>query len=288
MRPWQGVYTALVTPFFKGEIDLESLERLVKNQVKRQIKGFVIGGTTGESPTLSESEWEQLFMVVKNSTPKDSHLVVGTGTNSTAESIRRSRLVKSWGAHAIMAVVPYYNKPPQRGLIEHFRAIADAVELPLMVYNVPSRVGISLTTESILALADHPRIEAVKEASGNLEWDRELINTLQGRLALLSGDDGTYEDFLALGGQGIVSVASHILPEAFISGKISPYREIINSLYVETNPIPIKWVLYRLGLIRSPECRLPLPTAAKETQDKWDFLLKKYQALFAKDIFENP
>jgi 4-hydroxy-tetrahydrodipicolinate synthase len=273
---WQGVYTALVTPFWNGKVDQESLERLVQNQVRRGIRGFVIGGTTGEGPTLSEVELEQVFRVVKLCVSNDCYLVVGTGTNSTADSIRRSQLAQSWGADAVMAVVPYYNKPPQRGLVQHFKVIADAIELPLMLYNVPSRTGLSLTTESILALADHPRIEAIKEASGHLDWDRELYKNLGGRVALFSGDDATYEDFLALGGPGIVSVASHILPEVFIEGKIRNYLELIEALYVETNPIPVKWVLYRLGLIRSPECRLPLVTASADTQSRWEALLTKY------------
>ncbi|MEZ0392666.1 MAG: dihydrodipicolinate synthase family protein, partial [Pseudobdellovibrionaceae bacterium] len=166
------------------------------------------------------------------------------------------------GADAILVVVPYYNKPPQRGLLEHFKAIADATQIPNILYNVPSRTITFLEMETIKKLSEHPNVYGIKEASGNIELDRQIRQICGESFLLLSGDDASYDDFMNAGGDGVISVASHILPQAMLEQKATENRELIDLLFVEANPIPVKKALHLMGIIQSPECRLPLVTLA--------------------------
>lgn len=264
MKKFKGIFTALVTPFLKGEIDFFSLERLIEDQIKKAVDGFVVSGTTGESPTLSHEEKKKIFNFIKERIPQNFPLILGAGNNSTAMSIEEACWAQKLGADAILSVVPYYNKPPQRGLIEHFKQIASSIEIPCILYNVPSRTVVSLELETILRLSEQPNIIGIKEASGNIKFAEQIRKNCGENFILLSGDDGSYDDFMAIGGNGVISVASHIIPESFKLRKVSEYKTFVDQLFVEANPIPIKMALFLRGIIKSPECRLPLMTLTEE------------------------
>lgn len=258
MKKFSGVITALITPFQNGSVDYPSLEKLIKNQIERGVQGFVVNGTTAESPTITQEERIKIFELVKNTVPKNFPLIMGTGSNSTAKTIEESIHAERLGADAVLVVVPYYNKPPQRGLLEHFTQVADKISIPVILYNVPGRTITSLELETIKKLSEHPNIIGIKEASGNIEFAKQIRETCGSDFLLLSGDDGSYDDFMQVGGDGVISVASHIIPEVMIQKKATASLDLINALFIEVNPIPVKKALQLLGIIRSAELRLPL------------------------------
>ncbi|MGE0631337.1 MAG: 4-hydroxy-tetrahydrodipicolinate synthase [Pseudobdellovibrionaceae bacterium] len=280
MENFKKVITALVTPFKNGKVDFESIEKLVEHQLENGIEGFVINGTTGESPTLTAGERKEIFKKMRGICGSDIPLIMGTGSNSTQKTIEDSREAEVLGADAILVVVPYYNKPPQRGLIEHFNQVADSVAVPTILYNVPGRTITSLTVESIETLSRNPKIIGIKEASGNSEFTKEIIQKTPKSFVMLSGDDGTYPEFMRVGGHGVISVASHVIPKEMVSwrkkaaagehsgtNEIRNWMKLIDLLFIEANPIPVKMALYIMGLIASPEMRLPLVTLGnKETE----------------------
>jgi 4-hydroxy-tetrahydrodipicolinate synthase len=284
MEKFKGVFTALVTPFKQGQVDLASLEKLVKFQLQNGVNGFVINGTTAESPTLSFQEVSEIFKNVRNWVGKDVPLIMGTGSNSTAKTIEDTKKAKELGADAVLVVVPYYNKPPQRGLEQHFRAVAQATTLPVILYNVPGRTITSLDPETVKNIAVEKNVIGIKEATGKVEISQKIIELIGNSFVMLSGDDGTYVEFLGIGGHGVISVASHILPRQFAdwtmlakSGKIEQaraeikkYAKVIDLLFIEANPIPVKKALQLMGILTSSECRLPLV----ELENKYTELLK--------------
>ena len=280
MKTIKGTITALITPFLNGRIDFRSLENLVEHQLKDGIEGFVINGTTAESPTLSESERNEIFKKVRSWCPKDFPLLMGTGSNSTEKTIEESKIAEKLGADALLVVVPYYNKPPQRGLFEHFKNIASSVSIPTVLYNVPGRTITGLEVETIKKLSEHPQIIGIKEATGDIDFARQIRNACGNEFILLSGDDGTFDEFMRAGGDGVISVASHILPRAMKNAQASRHSEMIRLLFCEANPIPVKMALYLMEMIASPECRLPLVTLS----DSWTEKLKvemKREGLFS-------
>jgi len=275
VNQFSGVFTALVTPFLKGQIDFDSLKNLVSHQMQNGVRGFVISGTTGESPTLTLDEKKRIFLFVRELVGRDFPLVVGTGTNSTAESIHLTREACDWGADAVLVVVPYYNKPPQRGLVAHFKSIAEQCTRPVLLYNVPSRTITSLELESIVELSHVDKIIGIKEASGQIEFAKRILKQSRPGFLLTSGDDGSFIEFILAGGHGIISVASHILPKEFsrwmqaassarggdaaaLREDFARHQKVIEDLYLESNPIGVKMALYKMGIIASPELRLPL------------------------------
>jgi 4-hydroxy-tetrahydrodipicolinate synthase len=274
MKDFKGVITALITPFSSGKVDYQSLDKLVRFQLAEGVQGFVINGTTAESPTLTDSERKSIFKFVREIVGGRFPLIMGTGSNSTARTIEESKEAEKIGADAILVVVPYYNKPPQRGLLEHFKAVADATSIPNILYNVPSRTITFLELETIKKLSEHPNILGIKEASGNIDFDREIRKHCGESFVMLSGDDGTYDEFMANGGNGVISVASHILPRVMLSRKARENKEMIDLLFVEANPIPVKMALHLMGLIQSPECRLPLVTLAETQTEKLKKIMK--------------
>lgn len=282
MKNMKTTLTALVTPFREGLIDFVSLDRLIQQQIGAGVGGFVINGTTGESPTLEWSEVVEIFHFVKSKVGAAFPIVVGTGSNSTLKTIEMSKKAEALGADAILVVVPYYNKPPQRGMIAHFNAVADAITIPLILYNVPSRTIASLSVSSIQTLAKHKNIVGIKEASGNIEFAKEIIAACGPEFLMLSGDDGSYPDFLRAGGHGVISVASHIIPKQFadlLQEKISKeefdrYLPLINLLFAEANPIPVKKALQLIALIDSAELRLPLCELEDSLADKLSLELR--------------
>lgn len=267
-----GVITALVTPFQGGEVDYDSLGRLLKHQMDLGVNGFVINGTTAESPTLTRREVWEIFDFVKTELAGQVPLIVGTGSNSTAQTVEFTREVGKWGADAVLVVVPYYNKPPQRGLLTHFKEVAKASHVPVITYNVPSRTVTSLEAETIGFLSRVDNIAGIKEASGSMDLLRRIRDVSAKSFTLLSGDDGSCVEFCGKGGDGVISVSSHIIAkdmaqfmERASAGDLSAdaeyknkYGEFMKHLYIEANPIPVKMALYWMGILATPEMRLPL------------------------------
>jgi 4-hydroxy-tetrahydrodipicolinate synthase len=284
---FRGVFSALVTPFWNGRVDFDSLEKLVSFQIENKITGFVVNGTTAESPTLSEIEVKDIFNFVKKLVPSTTPVILGTGSNNTEKTVAATVRAAELGADAALVVVPYYNKPPQRGLVSHFQKVAESTALPIILYNVPGRTITSMSIETIQQLTKARGVVGIKEASGDLIFDRSIKSQIGDNFTFLSGDDGTFIDFMRLGGHGIISVMSNLLTsecmhwfEQCANGRyddaaynFDSYRDLINGMYVEANPIPIKWMLKRKGLIRSAEMRLPLVELASQYQDQSESLM---------------
>lgn len=272
MKKLTGTFTAVVTPFREGKIDPSSFEKLLAQQMAGGVTGFVINGTTGESPTLHPREVSELYSLARAACGSKAQIILGTGTNSTEGTIENTRLAESLGADGALVVVPYYNKPPQRGLVAHFKAVAQNTSLPILLYNVPGRTITSLAPESVAELSLVPQIVGIKEASGDINLMKKMKSLSQEDFTFLSGDDGTYVDFLKAGGDGVISVASHLIPQQMVrwlegakrgdfaqaDAEIQKYLHLINLLFAEANPIPVKMAVHKMGLISSAEVRLPL------------------------------
>ncbi len=288
---FRGVYTALVTPFNDdGSLDEGALRNLVDLQIAGGVQGIVPMGTTGESPTVTHEENIRVVEVVAEQAKGRLAIIAGTGSNSTDEAVRMTRLAQDVGATASLQVTPYYNKPTQEGLYRHFTTIADSTELPIMVYNIQGRTACNVETETMLRLAAHPRIVAVKEASGSMAQVMEVISVRPERLAVLSGDDNLTLPIMALGGEGVVSVASNIAPRmmgrlvnAILDGRLDDARALhyrllplFRSVFLQTNPIPIKYALAARKLIREAY-RLPLCPLDEGDRKKLDAVLEQVQ-----------
>jgi 4-hydroxy-tetrahydrodipicolinate synthase len=269
---FRGTFTALVTPFRDGSIDVSAFEQLIETQIGAGITGIVAIGTTGESPTLSHEEREHVIRVAVTKANKRCLVLAGTGSNSTHHAIRDTKLAEKLGVDAALLVGPYYNKPSQEGLFRHFKAIADATSLPIMLYNIPGRCGVDIMPETVARLAKECRnIVSIKEASGSVERVSELRRHLPDAFTILSGDDSLTLPFMAVGAAGVVSVASNLFPSevcalvrACESGDLKSaeklHRKLLplfKDLFIEPNPVPVKTALgWRGGM--SPEVRLPL------------------------------
>ncbi len=273
MLNFQGVHTALATPFLNDEVDRPSFTRLVESQIAAGISGIVPVGTTGESPTLDHEEHHHVIELAVEISAGRVPVIAGTGSNSTREAVSLTRAAEKAGAQAALLVAPYYNKPSQHGLFAHYRAIADAVGIPLVLYSIPGRCGIEIGVDTVAALADAcPNIRCIKEAGGSVERVNQLRTALPDDFQILSGDDSLTLPFLSAGAVGVISVASNLIPgpvvelvNAWLAGNASRALEIHSRLYplfrdlfVESNPVPVKFALARAGIIASEEVRLPL------------------------------
>lgn len=278
-----GVITALVTPFDEnGKIDFRSLENLIKNQLAAGVQGFVVSGTTAESPTLEQTEVKELWQCVKSLSKPETICILGTGSNSTKQTILNTQLAVDWSADAALVVVPYYNKPPQRGMFQHFKMVAEETGAPVLLYNVPSRTGCQLLAETTAELSFVSNIVGIKDATGDMKVAEEIQKKSRKGFIQLSGDDGSYVDYLIQGGHGIISVGSHVIPELFlkITELVSLKKfdqaqtlmkaniDLINSLYIEANPIPVKKALNLMKIIQTSEMRLPLISAQAATTER--------------------
>jgi 4-hydroxy-tetrahydrodipicolinate synthase len=269
-----GSIVAIVTPMQEGgELDLAALSRLIEFHIANGTAGIVIVGTTGESPTVGFDEHCRLIKAAVEAVRGRIPVIAGTGANSTAEAIELTAYAKEAGASSCLSVVPYYNKPTQEGLYRHFRAIAERVDLPLILYNVPGRTAADLATDTVLRLAEVPGIAGIKDATSDMTRHIELLRRLpEGRsFALYSGNDDTALPYILLGGHGVISVTANVAPrlmadmcKAALAGDIATARRLNNRLmplntrlFVEANPIPVKWALAAMGLIQ-PALRLPL------------------------------
>lgn len=276
MKMFQGTLTALVTPFRAGAVDTTALRDLAEWQIGSGIHGLVVCGSTGEAANLTLEEKLLAIRTVVEQTRGRVPVVAGTGTNNTRSTVELTQAVAKVGVEAVLVVTPYYVKPTQAGLVEHYRQVA-AVGVPVIAYNVPGRTGVSLTPETVEKLASVERIVGLKEATGDLKLDALMVRAAGSRLVLLSGDDFTYLPFLAVGGAGCISVASNVAPvemvalyQHFAAGDHARAQELhlrllplMEALFLESNPIPVKAALSILGRI-GPEIRLPLtPLSAK-------------------------
>ena len=277
----RGSIVAIVTPMTQtGAIDFDALHRLVDFHIENQTDGIVIVGTTGESPTVDITEHRALIEKTVHFANGKIPVIAGTGANSTQEAIELTRFAKEAGAVAGLSVVPYYNKPTQEGMYQHFKSIAEAVDLPLVLYNVPGRTGCDMQPETVRRLAQVQNIIGIKEATGNIERASALIYTLPEEFAVYSGDDASCLALMLLGGAGVISVTANVAPRAMHDLCVAAFAgdlktaNTINSklfalhqkLFVEANPIPTKWALIEMGLIGSG-VRLPLTPLSSSYHD---------------------
>ena len=287
-----GAMSALITPFKHGKIDTQTYEKLISRQIAHGMDGLVPVGTTGESATLSHSEHKECIEIAVNiAKGSNAKVLAGAGSNSTHEAIDLAKFAEKMGAHGILCVTPYYNKPTQEGLYQHYKAVANSVEIPLMLYNVPGRTGVNIETNTILRLFNEVKnIYGIKEASGSMEHIIEL-NTKIPALAISSGEDAINYPVLANGGLGAISVTGNLLPSKIatlvhkaLAGELEESRKIndalfaINkALFIESNPIPIKAAMYIAGLLPSLEYRLPLVPPSTESMRFIEETLKHYE-----------
>lgn len=281
----QGLYTAIVTPFdSQGALDEQGLRRHLRFQIASGVEGIVALGITGEAPTLTHEEQKCVIQIGVEETKGQASLIVGTGSYSTNQTIENTLLAQQLGADAALIVTPYYNKPTQEGLYRHFKTIAESVHLPICIYNTQGRTGQNIQTETLLRLASIPNIIAVKESSGSIAQINEVIQMLSPRypdFSILSGDDVLTLPLMALGGHGIISVASNLIPKPvkqlvdacarndFPLARSLHYQlaPLFKAAFIETNPIPIKAAMQMRGMPAGP-CRLPLCDLAPENLEK--------------------
>lgn len=277
---FRGVATALATPFKDGNLDLDAFEHLISLQLNAGIPALVVCGTTGESSTLTADEKITLVDRAVQQTAGRATIIAGVGTNDTGKSVVLAKLAEQCGADALLAVTPYYNKCTQEGLLSHYEAIADATELPLIVYNVPSRTGLNLLPETWQKLSAHPKINGLKEASGNISQAAKTISLTAPGAVIWSGNDDQIVPVMSVGGMGVISVLSNIRPravlhmtDACLKGDYTEaarlqlhYLPLIEALFSEVNPIPLKAALAELGIC-SDETRLPLTKMSKEKRE---------------------
>ena len=283
-----GVYTALVTPFKNGKVDEETYREFIEWQIAEGVDGLVPCGTTGESATLTHHEHEEVIRICIDQAKKRVPVIAGAGSNNTTEAIRLTKFAKDAGADAALHITPYYNKPTQQGLYEHFKAIGDAVDLPLIVYNVPGRTCVSIAPTTMSRMfKEIPNVVGIKEATGDMTYVSTLIEYCGSGLDVLSGDDFTVLPLLALGGVGVISVVSNLLPKkmaamcaAFRAGDLAKAQElhyemmpISRACFVETNPIPAKTALAKMGRMDA-EMRLPLVPMQPENEKVLDAALR--------------
>ena len=291
MKTIGRLITAMVTPFNEqGEVDHDQAKKLALALLNSGSEGVLVVGTTGESPTLTHEEELRLFSEVKSAVGKRGTVIAGTGSNSTAEALEATKGAEKTGVDACLLVVPYYNKPTQDGLYQHFKAIAQSTSLPCILYNVPSRTVTSLSADTVIKLSQIDNIIGIKEASGNLDAVAKIISQTRKDFLVWSGNDGDTLPILALGGYGVISVASHLVGNqiremiySFINGKTSEAADIhrrlmplINALFIVSNPIPIKYALNHIGFnVGKP--RLPLTEPDEKSAATIRDTLKNYK-----------
>jgi len=278
---FKGAITALVTPMKDGMLDEEKLRNLVDFQINNGVSALVPCGTTGEAATLSYEEHMRVIEIVVEQANKRVPVIAGTGSNSTYETIYLTEFAKKVGCDAALVVTPYYNKPTQKGLYEHFKAVAEAVDIPIVLYNVPGRTAVNMLPDTVIKLSKIKNIVAVKEASGSLDQASEIIAGVDPEFDVLSGDDSLTLPMMALGAKGVISVASNIMPKEvsqmvdfWVKGDIESARKLhlklfplFKGIFIETNPIPVKKALYHMGIIEN-DIRLPLVEMTPEGTEK--------------------
>lgn len=286
---FQGAFTAIVTPMKGGLVDEESLKSLIRFGIDGGVSGFVPCGTTGESPTLSHEEHNRVIELTVKEVSGQVKVIAGTGSNSTQEALALTRHAKKVGADGALMVSPYYNKPTQEGLYRHFKTIAEAVDIPVVLYNIQGRTAVNIANETMAKLSEIPNIVGVKEASGNITQMSEVIRLCNSKFDVLSGDDQMTFPLMALGGKGVISVITNIVPQKMstmvghmLNGEPEKARaihfelsELFSAMFLETNPIPVKAALAFMGKIEM-EYRLPLCPPSEANQQKLKGIVEKY------------
>ena len=287
---FSGTLVALATPFNDGQVDWKKLDELVDFQLAEGTDGIVPMGTTGESPTLSHPEHERVIEAVVKRVGGKVPVVAGTGSNSTSEAIRLTSFAQKVGADGALVVNPYYNKPTQQGLYEHFKTVADEVDIPIILYNIPGRCGVALSMETICRLAEIKNIVGIKEATGVLDVSSEIATSCD--LTILSGDDSLTLPIMAVGGKGVISVAANIVPTEvrkltsdMLAGNITKATaqhqklfKLFKAMFIETNPIPVKTALALMGKCRE-EFRLPMCRMSPANKEKLTEVLREYKLI---------
>lgn len=285
---FKGCFVAVVTPFRRGEIDEAAFKELVRFLVEKGVDGIVPCGTTGESPALSREEQRRLIKLAVKEARKRVAVIAGTGSNNTKEAEELTEFAKDCGADGALVVAPYYNKPTPRGLESHYRRL-ERIGLPLVIYNIPSRTGINIPPSIVAKLSQLNNIVGIKEASGSMDQVSSIIAQSEPNLSVLSGDDSLTLPILSLGGVGVVSVVANILPKethdlvsSYLRGDIERAKQLhyklldlFKAMFIETNPLPIKTAMARLGMIEK-EWRLPLEAMEKENEEKLERALSSY------------
>jgi len=278
---FSGSMTALITPFRDGEFDEQAYRDLIEFQIGEGTDALVPCGTTGESATLSHEEHDRVVEVCVQAAAGRVPVIAGAGSNSTREALRLTRHAKDVGASAALMITPYYNKPTQEGLFRHFAHVAERVDIPIVLYNVPGRTGVNLLPETVARLAQFPNIVAIKEATADLRQASRIIELCGERIGVISGDDFTVLPLLAIGGRGVISVVSNIAPalmarlcDAFAAGDWTGARAahyqlmpLADAMFIETNPIPVKTALALMGKI-APEFRLPMCPMSDKNRER--------------------
>jgi 4-hydroxy-tetrahydrodipicolinate synthase len=286
---FKGAIVAIVTPFKNGKVDEGKLRELIEFQIANGTDGIVPCGTTGESPTLSHEEHDRVIEITVDAVKKRVPVIAGTGSNSTAEALRLTKHAHEVGADGALMVCPYYNRPTQEGLYQHYKFIAENVSIPIIVYNIPGRTGVNLLPDTLARLAKIPNIVGTKEASGSLKQMHDVISLCGPDFAVLSGDDFFTYPLLCLGGHGIISVVSNVAPadmsalvDAFAAGDLKKAKDLhfkmvplIDSLFIETNPVPVKAALAMMGKI-DYEVRLPLEKMSEGNYEKLKKVMMTY------------
>ena len=286
---FQGVATAIVTPMNENGVDYDAFGKLIDWQIEQGINGLVVAGTTGEGSTLSDEEHREVLAYAVKRINGRVPCIAGTGSNDTAYAIELTQYACSIGFDAMLVVTPYYNKATQKGLVKMFNAIADASTKPIIVYNIPSRTGVNIEPATFVELAKHPRIAAIKEASGNLSKMVEEFALLDGSLDIYSGNDDQIVPTLSMGGKGVISVLSNIMPketvamcDAFFAGDVATaakmqckYLPLIQALFCEVNPIPVKAALAAMGRMEGV-IRLPLTEMEEDHQEKMISIMRGF------------
>ena len=289
---FKGSIVAIVTPFKGGEVDEEAYRELIEFQIENNTSAIVPCGTTGESATLNIEEHNRVVDIAIDAVNKRVPVIAGTGGNSTSEAIELTAHAKKAGADATLQVTPYYNKPTQEGLYLHFKAIADAVALPQVLYNVPGRTSVNMLPETVARLAKFPEIVAIKEASGDIGQMAEIVRLAGEDIILISGDDNLTLPILSIGGKGVISVVANIVPRdtahmlaAWEDGNLKEAKEMFfklfplcQAMFYETNPVPVKTSLALMGKIRD-ELRLPMAPMAPANLEKLKKALQNYGIL---------
>ncbi|MFQ5803099.1 MAG: 4-hydroxy-tetrahydrodipicolinate synthase [Candidatus Methylomirabilales bacterium] len=291
-KSFQGSMVAMVTPFRDGRVDEAKIRELVEFHVKNGTDGIIPCGTTGESPTLSHDEHNKVVEATIKAAGGRVPVVAGTGSNSTAEAIELTDHAKKAGADGVLMVCPYYNKPTQNGLIAHYKAVAERVDIPIILYNIPGRTGVNMLPETVATLAVLPNIVGIKEASGSLDQMTDVIHRCGDRITVVSGDDSLTLPLMSVGGKGVISVIANIIPRetaemsrAALNGDWKRAKEIHlrmfplgKAMFYETNPIPVKTAMQLLGRLNG-ELRLPLAPMSQPNREKLEKALKAYGLL---------
>ena len=285
----KGAITAIVSPFKNGQFDEEAYRELIESQIAGGIHGIVPCGTTGESPTLSHNEHKRVVETCIDQVKKRVVVIAGSGSNSTAESLELTKHAQAAGADAALMITPYYNKPTQEGLFQHYKIVTSQTKIPVVVYNVPGRTSVNLLPETMARLAEIPNITGLKDATGDLKQGAKTLQLCGDKITVLSGDDFTTFPLMCVGGQGVISVVSNVVPNdmagmcnAFFAGDLNRARELhykmwplMEAMFFETNPVPVKTALKLMGKITG-DVRQPLWTMSEANETKLRQVMQKY------------